>query len=162
MAKYSQEIVLPYTEDQLFALIADVERYAEFVPWWTGAKVHREGDVVCAEQSFGLGIFKYRFSSQVKLHRPNSVQVTSSDGPFHQLEIHWQVQPRQEGGCTMTLSTEFRLRSNMLQRMFDGMGFQDMGWLLELFEQRAHGLYSNGDGCKPPLLRKQARERRIR
>jgi coenzyme Q-binding protein COQ10 len=147
--KLSEQIILPYSQDQLYALVADVERYAEFVPRWMGATVRRDGPITYAEQTFGFGIFRYRFVSQVTFSPPHSVQVSSSDGPFHHLAIHWNVAPHQGDGCVVTLSTDFHLRSGVLQRMFENLGFQDAGWLLDVFEKRAHTLYRDTADCEP-------------
>ncbi|MCP5420357.1 MAG: type II toxin-antitoxin system RatA family toxin [Gammaproteobacteria bacterium] len=143
--KLSKRIVLPYSQDQLYALVSDVERYAEFVPRWMGAKIRREGSNTYAEQIFGFGLLRYRFVSRITLSPPQSVHVSSNDGPFHRLELQWDVQPHDNNGCSLLLTTDFQLRSGVLQRMFDGLGFQDAEWLLDAFEKRAHWLYRDRD-----------------
>src|SRR5512147_3232450 len=114
MAKHFEKSILPYTQEQLFELVADVERYPEFVPCWLDANVRRrDGDIVLVEQVLNIATVRHCFLSKAVMQRPVSVQVTSSDGPFRHLDIRWQIEPRSSSGCTLILSTDFQLRSGM-------------------------------------------------
>jgi coenzyme Q-binding protein COQ10 len=147
MMKHTEQNILPYTQEQLFDFIADVERYAEFVPWWVAAKVYHEGDVVHVEQVFNFGSWlQYRFSSQAVLERPVRIHIMSSDGPFLHLDIQWDFQPLLDSGCRIVLSTEFYLRSGMLQKLFDSFSPRTTWRLFEAFETRAHQLYGTPFG----------------
>jgi coenzyme Q-binding protein COQ10 len=142
--KRIQQRVLPYSQEQLFELIADVERYPEFVPWWIAARIrHRDGDTIHVEQVIGLGAVRQRFTSQAIFRRPVSVQVTSNDGPFRHLEISWTITPVPGEGCTVTLSPSFDLRSKILQRLLGAMLSHETCRLIEVFERRAHQLYGD-------------------
>ena len=144
MAKHREKSILPYSQEQLFELVADVERYPEFVPCWIDASVHRrDGDTVHVEQLLNLGTLQRRFVSKAVLQRPMSVRVTSSDGPFRYLEIHWQIESLPDGGCILILSTEIQLNSDMLGRLLGGFFRGEAGRLLKVFESRAHALYGH-------------------
>ena len=144
MAKHFEKSILPYTQEQLFELVADVERYPEFVPCWLEVSVcRRDGDIVLVEQVLNIATVRHRFISKAVLLRPASVQVTSSDGPFRHLDIRWHIEPQSNSGCTLMLSTDFRLRSGMLQTLLRGF-FRGETWrLLKVFENRAHKLYGH-------------------
>ena len=121
-----------------------MERYAEFVPWWVTTRIYREDNIVYVEQSFRLGaLFQYHFSSRAVLEWPTSVHITSSDRLFHYLDVHWHVKPLDVGGSVITLSMDFRLRSDMLQKLFDTLFPQETWQLLKVFETRAHQLYGD-------------------
>lgn len=142
MGKLTEQSFLPYTQEQLFNLVADVERYAEFIPWWITAKVSRRGDILYVEQAFNLGPFmQYRFRSQAALQPLSSVHITSCDGPFANLDIRWQVEPLTLGGCGITFSMDFSLRSALVQRLFEALCPCQAPQLLKAFEIRAHQLY---------------------
>jgi coenzyme Q-binding protein COQ10 len=144
MISYIENSTLPYTQEQLFDLVADVERYGEFLPWWIKAKANRKGDIVHVEQTLNFGpFFNYRFCSKALLERPISVHITSSDGPFLHLDIRWQLQPQTFNGCIITFITEFQFRSQMLQKLFDTFFPQETWQLLKVFETRAHQLYGS-------------------
>ena len=142
MAQHREKSVLPYSQAQLFELVADVERYPEFVPCWIDASVRwRDGDIVQVEQVLNLGAIQRRFISKAVLQRPVSVQVTSNDGPFRHLYIHWHIEPLPDTGCNLILSTDFELRSDILQKLLSSF-FRGETWrLLKVFENRAHVLY---------------------
>ena len=144
MAKHFEKSILPYTQEQLFELVADVERYPEFVPCWLDVSVRRrEGDIVLVEQVLNIATVRHRFLSKAVMQRPVSVQVTSNDGPFRHLDIRWQIEPQSSSGCMLTLSTDFQLRSGMLQTLLSGF-FRGETWrLLKVFENRANVLYGH-------------------
>lgn len=142
MAQHIEQSWLPYTQEQLFDLVADVERYAEFVPLWIEARIlRREGDTVYVEQTIGLGKLQQRFTSKGVLKRPASVQVTSEGGPFRRLDIQWNIGPPSARGCTLTLTMDFQLRSGALHKLVEPLLLHETGRLLKIFEQRAHRLY---------------------
>jgi coenzyme Q-binding protein COQ10 len=66
MPTHAEQRVLPYTPEQLFALVADVERYPEFLPWCVGARVReRRADLIVADLIIGFRMFRERFTSRV-------------------------------------------------------------------------------------------------
>jgi coenzyme Q-binding protein COQ10 len=142
MPKHSEHSLLPFTPEQLFDLVADVEHYAEFVPWWVAARVsQRDGDIVYVEQVIGLGVIQRRFTSRAVLQRPVSVHITSQDRFFEYLSITWRIQPLTQGHTTILLTTEFSLHSGLLQILFKKLFFQETKRLIEAFEHRAQQLY---------------------
>src|ERR1700740_3401558 len=83
MATHAEQRVLPYTPEQLFALVADVERYPEFLPWCVGARVkERRADLIVADLIIGFRVFRERFTSRVALDPPRRIDVTYAEGPF--------------------------------------------------------------------------------
>jgi coenzyme Q-binding protein COQ10 len=71
---------LPYTQDQLFDLAADVESYPEFVPWWVAARVwKREHNVYYTDQIIRLAMVRKHFRSKTIFHPPTRIDVTSTD-----------------------------------------------------------------------------------
>lgn len=142
MTRHYEKSVLPYTQAQLYELVADVERYPEFVPCWIEASVRRRtNQIVQVEQVLNLGAVRRRFVSRAVLQPPTGVRVTSDDGPFRRLDIQWGIEPLPEQGCTLSLATEFELRSGMLSHLLGGFFRGETGRLLRIFENRAHALY---------------------
>ena len=104
MPRYRETRVLPYERDRLFDLIADVERYPEFLPWWHAARVRRrDGNAEHVEQLVGPAIARFRFASTTVLERPVHIHTTSNERPFRHLEIHWTFVPGPRGGCQSTV-----------------------------------------------------------
>src|SRR3984957_16690082 len=79
MPRHVEQKTLAYTADELFSVVADVKDYPSFVPWCTGARIHRESpQEIIAELEIGFGPFRESFTSQVTLDRPR--QVLERDG----------------------------------------------------------------------------------
>src|SRR3954447_19826626 len=83
MPTHAEKRVLPYSPEQLFALVADVERYPEFLPWCLGVRVREKTpETITADLLIGFKMVRERFTSKVKLDRPHRIDVAYTDGPF--------------------------------------------------------------------------------
>ena len=83
MPTHAEQKVLPYTPEQLFALVADIERYPEFLPWCVGARIRERRDtVILADLIIGFRMFRERFTSRVTLNPPHRIDVAYTEGPF--------------------------------------------------------------------------------
>jgi ribosome-associated toxin RatA of RatAB toxin-antitoxin module len=104
MPTHAEKRELPYRPEQLFDLVADIERYPEFLPWCVGARVRsREGDLVVADLVIGFKVVRERFTSRVKLDRPNlRIDVAYTEGPFRYLNNHWIFEPLRTAAAAST------------------------------------------------------------
>ena len=129
---------LAFDPAHLFELVADVERYPEFVPWWVAATVaSRDGDVYYTRQVVGLPMMRHEFHSKTELMRPNAIRITSSDKPFKSLDMLWTFNHATQGGCDVSLDVAFELaaaRFGMLAGIVSGEGIRR---LVNAFEERA-------------------------
>ncbi len=142
MMEHSESRIVPYTADLMFSVVADVERYPEFLPWVVALRVksrQTEGgrDVLLAEMAVGYRALRERYTSRVTLDpAARTIDVVAIDGPFHKLENHWRFTP--EGA---TARTEFKVAfefSNRLLQKAAGAAFEKV--LLKMtdaFEARA-------------------------
>lgn len=106
---------LPYTVEQMFDLAADIERYPEFLPQWSQARILRqENDVLHVEQELDIGIHRLRFQSRAVLHRPVRLHISSDAAMFRQMKIEWHFASGTECGCQATLAVEMEMRSMLL------------------------------------------------
>lgn len=147
MPTHAEKRVVPYTPKQLFDLVADVERYPEFLPWAVAARItKRQGNVFHADMVVGFKMIRERFSSRVTLTEPNRVDVVYLDGPFRYMNNHWIFEPH-EDGCLIDFYVDFEFRSRMLQRMIGVLFNEAVRRLVSAFEARARQLY--GPQAKP-------------
>ncbi len=117
-ATYTESRVLGYTPEQVFDLVADVESYPEFVPWWVAARIrNREPGAYSTDQIIGFGPIRLRFRSRTVVERPERIEVTSRGGPFRNLGIQWTFEPTPEGGCRTAIRVAFELRAIALERL---------------------------------------------
>ncbi len=144
MPTHAEKRFLPYTPEQLFDLVADVERYPDFLPWCVGARIRsREGDTIRADLVIGYKVFRERFASKVVLDRPRRIDVAYSDGPFRYLANHWLFEPK-DGGCEIDFFVDFEFRSRLMRRMIGVLFNEAVRRMVASFEARANALYGNG------------------
>ena len=141
MPTHAEQRVLPYTPEQLFALVADVERYPEFLPWCVGARVReRQPDLIVADLIIGFRMFREHFTSRVKLDPPHRIDVSYAEGPFKYLNNHW-VFERVPGGCRIDFFVDFEFHSRILQRVIELLFHEAVRRMVAAFEHRAQQLY---------------------
>jgi coenzyme Q-binding protein COQ10 len=142
MPTHAEKKVLPYTPEQLFDLVADVERYPEFLPWAVAARIRsREGNVVTADLVIGFKMFRERFTSRVVLDRARRIDVSYTEGPFKYLDNHWLFEPMQGGGTCIDFFVDFEFRSAILQRLIGMLFNEAVRRMVAAFETRAKTLY---------------------
>lgn len=143
MPTHAEQRILPYTPEQLFDMVAEVERYPEFLPWCMAARVRRhesQGDVVVADMVIGYKFFRERFTSRVELDRPRRINVFYSEGPFKYLNNHWIFEPG-ESGCLIDFYIDFEFRSRLMQRAVEFVFNEAVRRMVDAFEKRAKQLY---------------------
>lgn len=143
MPTHAEHRVLPYTPEQLFALVADVERYPEFLPWCMGARIReRRSDLIVADLIIGFKMFRERFTSRVKLDPPHRIDVAYTEGPFKYLDNHWTFE-RVPGGCRIDFFVDFEFKSRLMQRVIEMLFGEAVRRMVAAFETRAGQLYGS-------------------
>jgi len=143
MPTHAEKRVLPYTPEQLFLLVADVERYPEFLPWCLASRItERRADLMVADMVIGFRMFRERFTSRVVLDRPGRIDVTYAEGPFRRLNNHW-VFERVPGGCRIDFYVDFEFKSRLMQRVIEVLFSEAVRRMVGAFEKRAGDLYGD-------------------
>jgi coenzyme Q-binding protein COQ10 len=142
MSPYAERQHLPYAAPQLFDLVASVERYPEFMPWVTEARIrHRRDRTIVVAMTVGVGPLRKRFSTIATLDRPHRIDIASYDSTFDRFEQRWTFEPAVEGGTNVAYHVVFAFRSRMLQTLM-GASFSDQAIAtMSAFRRRAQRLY---------------------
>ncbi len=141
MPTHAEQRLLPYDPEQLFDLVADIERYPEFLPWCVGARVReRREDFILGDLLIGWRVVRERFTSRVHLYRPSRIDVEYAEGPFRYLENHWQFIERQ-GGTLIDFHVDFEFRSRVLTGIVETVFTEAVKRMVTAFEKRARQLY---------------------
>lgn len=132
----------------MFELVADVERYPEFVPLCSGLKVRRriqepEGvEILVADMTVAYKVVRESFVSRVTLDRPNlQILVEYLEGPFSHLENRWTFRPTGERTCEVRFFISYEFRSRMLGLLMGSMFDLAFRRFAVAFEQRADNIY---------------------
>jgi coenzyme Q-binding protein COQ10 len=149
---------VPFTPRQMFDLVADVERYPEFMPLCEALIVKqraREGekDILVANMTVGYGAIRETFTSRVSLDAAAlGVQADSVDGvtagPFRRLENRWSFKPV-VGGCEVDFFISYEFKSALLQVLVGGLFDRAFRRYVEAFEGRARAVYRHAQGTAP-------------
>jgi len=138
---HTEQRVLPYTAEQLYALVADIERYPEFLPWCVGARIReRHPDLIVADLVIGYKMFRERFTSRVRLQPHSRIDTSYADGPFRYLNNYW-VFEAVPGGCRIDFFVDFEFKSRMLQKVIEVFFAEAVRRMVSAFEARARQLY---------------------
>lgn len=136
-----------HSPQAMFDLVADVERYPEFVPLCEALRVRRrqpggEGiEVLVADMSVGYKAIHETFASRVTLDRPKlKILVEYVDGPFRYLENRWTFRPDGEG-CQVEFYISYEFRNVALGLLMGAMFDRAFRKFAEAFEARADAIY---------------------
>ncbi len=142
MPTHAEKRIMPYTAQQLFDLVADVEKYPEFLPWALSCRIIRRIDnVLYADLAIGFKVFREKFTSKVTLNSPSRIDVEYLDGPFRYLNNHWTFTPLDDGGTEIDFFVDFEFRSKILQAVIGTLFNEAVKLMVAAFERRAKQLY---------------------
>ena len=152
MPTHAETRALPYSPEQMYALVADVARYPQFIPWISAARIRSvtpEGDhaVMLADLVIGFKMFRERFLSRVTLwEEDRKIDTEYVDGPFKHMISTWAFTPAPEGktGCEVHFSVDFEFRNKILQGAAGLFFHEAMQRIVRAFEARAEALYGQG------------------
>jgi len=132
---------LPYTPDQMFDLVADVQRYEEFLPWVSAIRVRSDSDTeMVADMIVGFKGLRETFTSKVNKHRPDEIHVDYLDGPLKYLRNDWVF--RSEGtGCAVDFSVDFAFKNRVFEMLAGQVFGAALRKMIGAFEDRAAVLY---------------------
>lgn len=141
---------LPYTAQQMFDLVADIESYPQFLPWNSAARIRsREtrpdgSEEVAADLVISFKVFRERFGSRVVLWPkadPLRIDTEYLDGPFKYMRSGWTFIDRPKGGCHVEFFVDFEFRNAILQKLIGVVFHEAMVRIVRAFESRAKVLY---------------------
>lgn len=138
---------VPYAADDMYALVAAIERYPEFLPWCAGARVRKrdrvaEKEVVTADLIIAYKVFREQFTSRVVLDPVSrKVDVEYVQGPFKHLVNKWEFEPLPEGGTRIHFFIDFEFRSATLQALITGFFTKAFTRMMQAFIDRADELH---------------------
>jgi coenzyme Q-binding protein COQ10 len=149
LPSFHDERRVRHKAEQMFDLVADVERYPEFVPLCKGLRVRTrktEADgreTLVADMTVGYKLIRERFTSRVTLDRPHlKVLVEYMDGPFSELENIWTFIDEPEGdGSRVNFFIDYEFRSRTLAALMGSMFDAAFRKFARAFEERANSVY---------------------
>ncbi|MEO3385864.1 type II toxin-antitoxin system RatA family toxin [Mesorhizobium sp. CAU 1741] len=150
MPSFETTRVVTHSPEQMFALVADVEQYPEFLPMCEDLTVRsrRERDgvtLLVADMTVGYKAIRETFTSQVVLKPSESrIDVKYLDGPFKYLSNIWRFEERAGGGTDVVFFIDYEFKSRILGALMGAMFDRAFRMFAEAFEKRADKIYTTG------------------
>lgn len=133
---------LPFSAEQMFDLVADVARYAEFLPWVVATRVRTDSETeMVADMLVGFAALKEKFTSRVHKLRPTNIRVDYLDGPLKRLENDWTFLAIDERSCRIDFCVDFSFRNALFERLAGHHLDRAFRRMVGAFETRAAALY---------------------
>ena len=142
MRQVSRNALVPYSAEQMFALVADIESYPEFLPWCTASTVHsRDEDVVDASLQLQRGSLKKSFRTLNTLQPGAAMDLELIGGPFRHLKGRWSFDQLGEDGSKVSLDLAFEFENFLTDAMFGPYFEATCNSLVDSFTARANEIY---------------------
>lgn len=142
MTEYYDKRVLPFTPQQMYDIVLDIERYPEFLPWCTRAEIvdrMPDENKLYASVSAGYTLYSETYLSKVTFIKNRQIEACYIEGPFENLETKWTFEPH-VGGCELEFFVEFEFSKSLLNQVANQMVNHVTGKMVEAFIERAHRL----------------------
>ncbi len=145
MPRHHETRDLSHSPEQMFALVTDIERYPEFLPWVIALRVRSDDEAESvADMIVGFKGLRESFSCRVHKDRPQRVTVDYIDGPMRHLNNEWNFSANEGGGCRVDFMVDFSFRSRVFESLAGQMFDKALRRMIEAFETRADALYGAG------------------
>ena len=136
---------MPYTPAQMYALVDDIERYPQFVPWVGSAReLERNQDFVVGRLEMHRGGLRERFTTRNTLTPPREIGLALVEGPFRTLEGRWSFDAIGDRGTRVGLWIRFEFSNAMLSLLLSRSFEKNCGELVDAFVARARAVYGAG------------------
>ncbi len=142
MRRVERTAIVPYTPEQMFDLVVDVESYPEFLPWCEGAELRSSSEnEIVGGMTLGIKGINATFVTRNVLQRPAVMNMVLEEGPFKVLEGVWNFDALGDKGCKVSLHIDFEFESTMQDMLLGGSFELICNKLIDAFSGRAKQVY---------------------
>jgi len=142
MQTINKSALVPYSPDQMYALVDDITAYPEFLPWCHHAEEHHRTDehVEASLEIAHSGLHK-SFTTRNELRPHEQITMSLVKGPFKSLRGVWRFEPLGDAGCKVSLDMEFEFSNKLMGMTFGPLFNKIAGTLVDSFIERAKVVY---------------------
>jgi len=138
----TRSALVPYTQQEMFVLVSDVDAYPRFLPWCSGAAtLSREDDEVLARIDFQVGVASKSFTTRNRHVGNEAILMQLVEGPFSHLQGSWRFEPLGDAGCKISLNLEYEFSSKMVSMVTGPVFNKIASSLVDAFQKRAVEVY---------------------
>jgi ribosome-associated toxin RatA of RatAB toxin-antitoxin module len=148
MKSVHKTVLIWHSAPEMFALVADVARYPEFLPWCSeGAVLQEQDEVMVARVGMSISGIRKSFTTRNTHDGQRSIRLELVDGPFSQLDGHWEFIPLGGPGqkaCKIVFTLNYAFSSRTLEALVGPVFDKIAGSLVDAFVKRADQVYGEG------------------
>lgn len=140
--KVSRSALMPFSAEQMFGLVDDVERYPEFLPWCSSTAVPRRDEgTTCATLHINYRGIRQSFSTENRKQFPHRMTMHLLEGPFRSLDGEWRFTPLGTGACKIDFDLQYEFSSKLLEKLVGPVFGYIASTMVDAFLKRAEQLY---------------------
>ena len=144
MTEISKTTIVPYTSDEMYVLVNDIESYPIFLPWCTEAKIlSQQEENLTASLSMALGKIKQSFTTENTMQDGSRIDIQLIEGPFKHLSGYWRFIQEDDQSCHVHLHMHFEFKNKIIKHTIGKEFYKVMDTLVESFVQRAQQIYGS-------------------
>jgi ribosome-associated toxin RatA of RatAB toxin-antitoxin module len=134
--------IVTYAPGQMYALVNDVARYPEFLPWCRAGRVENISPTESlATIDVERGILRAEFTTRNRLERDARILMQLMHGPFRELTGEWRFEPIGERGSRVHFRVEFEFKNRLTGAAFNAVFESMCGTIVDAFALRAQKIY---------------------
>lgn len=142
METIDRSALVPYSQEQMFVLVTDIESYPRFLPWCSDARVlSRQDDEVTARIDFHVSGVSKSFTTRNRNHLHDEIRMHLVDGPFSELEGSWRFTQLGDDGCKIALQLQYDFSSRVTRLVVAPVFGHIANSLVDAFQKRAAEIY---------------------
>lgn len=143
MPEVTKTVLVPYSAQQMYDLVANCEDYPAFLPWCAGGRIlEQKGNIVCAELKIDFKGIKHAFTTENTNQPGSRIDLRLKDGPFRHLEGHWLFTPLAEDACRIDFRLEYHFSSSLLEKVVGPVFGHIAATFVDAFVKRAENVYA--------------------
>lgn len=142
MTAIRRSALVSYSAHEMFALVADIPSYPEFLPWCGGARIlSQDEDQMMASIDIAYHGVHRSFTTRNRLQKDKMLEIALVEGPFSRLHGYWQFVPLDEGSSRISMDIEFEVSNRVLALVINPVFTAIANQLVDSFVARARQLY---------------------
>lgn len=142
MTTLSRSALVPYAPEEMYALVNEIERYPDFLPWCRSTHVlERTEDEVRATIEMVKGSLRKSFTTRNRMQDGKMIEIGLVNGPFSHLHGFWRFDRLGEAACKVSLDMEFDFSNRLLGLAVGPVFGQIVASLVDAFVKRARDVY---------------------
>ena len=142
MSHVNKSALVPFSAEQMYRLVEDVNAYHTFLPWCSASEeIEREDDVIVGSVTIAKGGVNKKFTTRNHLQKNKMIEIKLVDGPFKYLHGFWRFDELKEDACKVSLDLEYAFSSKILSMVVGPVFNQVANTMVDSFVDQAKSVY---------------------